>query len=150
VLARGLVLALASCIIGCSSSSSIKKSNNTQLNRALTTAEGLLGTPYCYSGSSPECFDCSGLMVYCFAAANIDLPRISVDMAAVGRSVQIPNLESGDLVFFATKGKTINHVGLYVGNGAFIHSSTSKGVMISSISDPYWQPRFICARRIEP
>ncbi|NQW30954.1 MAG: C40 family peptidase [Ignavibacteria bacterium] len=128
----------------------VNKTKNTRLNTALAEAEGMLGTPYCPSGDSPKCFDCSGLMVFCFQHAGVDLPRISRDMANIGTSVAIPDLEPGDLVFFSTNGKLISHVGMFYGDNTFIHSSTSNGVMVSSMLDAYWKPRFVRARRIAP
>ncbi len=149
---KGLKLALivllgAMVLEACSSSGSITRSGNDRVDRVLTTAEDLQGTPYCSAGATPDCFDCSGFVVHCYAAIGIDLPRTSAEQYRTGTRVQ-DGLELGDLVFFNTNGRSVSHVGIYIGDGRFIHSATSSGVMISALSDRYWQPRYLGARRI--
>jgi len=98
--------------------------------------------------------DCSGLVYETFKAFEIELPRISRHMATQGAKVSIDSVKTGDLLFFKTsnKLKTINHVGLVVtalpGNIEFIHSTTSLGVIISSLAERYWYYSFVEARRI--
>ncbi len=147
MLVRGLLLALL-FLVGCSSAKVVRKSPDPRLDKALTEAESLLGTAYCPGGETPSCFDCSGLIFHCFYKGGVELPRVSREMASVGAAVPVKDLEPGDLVFFRTQGKNISHVGMYFGNNTFIHSSTSNGVIVSSLSDAYWKPRFVCARRI--
>jgi cell wall-associated NlpC family hydrolase len=121
----------------------------TMLNRALA----LLGTPYRWGGSSPEAgFDCSGLVGYVFRSTlGVELPRISRDMATVGRLVRDPeHLIEGDLVFFSRRGKHVDHVGIYLGGGRFVHAPrTGKNVEISTMATGYWSHKFLKARRID-
>ena len=113
-----------------------------------------LGTRYKYGGTTPEGMDCSGLIYTCFLQNDIELPRSSRDMAQLGEKLDLPDVRTGDLLFFMTdrRKKNINHVGLVVeldaDNIFFIHSSTSRGVIISALNENYWIQNFVMARRI--
>jgi cell wall-associated NlpC family hydrolase len=119
------------------------------LRRAMT----LLGTPYRWGGTSPDGgFDCSGLVNYVFKTAlGIELPRVSREMAhdSDGEIIKDRNaLTAGDLVFFGKRGR-IDHVGIYVGEGRFLHApSTGKDVQIDSLASGYWSQKFLQARRV--
>src|SRR5690606_23153054 len=114
-------------------------------------AFALLGTPYRWGGSSPERgFDCSGLVGYVYRTTlGIDLPRISRDQARTGEQVaDRAAMAAGDLVFFGRRGR-VDHVGIYIGEGKFVHApSRGKDVMVSSLDEGYWGNKFMQARRL--
>ena len=83
------------------------------------------------------------------SALGIELPRVSRQMAASGEKVDRDSLSAGDLVFFSRRGKRVDHVGIYLGNGRFVHAPrTGKDVMVSSLDDGYWGRKFMQARRV--
>lgn len=119
-------------------------------------AEEEIGRPYKYGGEGAdgEGFDCSGLIQYAYGAAGIALPRTSVQQARQGREIGRTGdaLRAGDILTFAERGTRVTHVGLYMGDGRFIHSA-SRGVQISTLgeSDPngrWWYQRWVGVRRI--
>ena len=122
-----------------------------KIKTVLQNALALLGTPYRWGGTDPnKGFDCSGLVGYVFRnALGIELPRVSRDMAKNGELVtDRAKLAAGDLVFFGRKGR-VNHVGIYVGEGRFVHApSSGKDVTVSSLDTGYWSGRFLQARRV--
>ncbi|MEO8226881.1 MAG: C40 family peptidase [Gemmatimonadota bacterium] len=122
----------------------------------LATADSAMGTRYRLGGrgENGEGFDCSGLIQYAYARHGISLPRRSTEQATQGREIgrAIQELEPGDLLTFASTGKTVTHVGMYLGNGRFIHSA-SAGVQTSRLSPDdsngaWWFRRWVGARRI--
>ncbi len=135
-------------LAACSSTSPIRSSGNAELDAVLERAYELRGTPYCPAGQTPKCFDCSGFVYYCMLQGGTKVPRTTSDLFAIGKPLNKDEIQPGDLVFFNTSGKGISHVGFYVGDGAFIHSSTSSGVIVSKLSETYWEPRYIGARRL--
>ncbi|MGG1614346.1 C40 family peptidase [Paenibacillus phoenicis] len=108
----------------------------------------VVGTPYLYGGTTVAGFDCSGFILYIFDKFKLDLPRTSKSQAKEGTQVDQDNLRAGDLVFFNTDGKGISHAGIYIGDNKFAHSSSSKGVRISSLSESYYKNRYVTARRV--
>jgi cell wall-associated NlpC family hydrolase len=115
----------------------------TQLTRS---ALRFLGVPYVFGGTSTTGFDCSGYVQHVFAMLGISLPRTADAQYDAGHRV-IGGIKPGDLVFFQTYAAGASHVGIYLGNGKFVHASSSHGVMVSSLSDSYWHARFIGAKR---
>ncbi len=118
----------------------------------LKRALALLGTPYRWGGTNPESgFDCSGLVGYVFRnTLGIELPRISRDMAQVGELIRDRDaLAEGDLVFFSRRGNYVDHVGIYIGDGQFVHAPrTGKDVEVASLATGYWSRKFLKARRV--
>jgi len=107
-----------------------------------------LGKPYVYGAAGPNAFDCSGLTQYVFSKLGVNLSRTTYTQVGEGTKVNRSDLKPGDLVFFNTQGST-SHVGIYIGNGEFIHAPrTGKPVMISSLSDGYYSEKYSTARRI--
>ncbi|KAA0966834.1 NlpC/P60 family protein [Sporosarcina sp. ANT_H38] len=115
----------------------------------LQTATSLIGVKYSYGGNTTGGFDCSGYVSYVFKQHDINVSRTTTSMHASGTPVSKDDLETGDLVFFNTSGKGVSHVGIYIGDGKFSHASTSKGVRVDKLSDPYyWGERYVGAKRI--
>lgn len=118
-------------------------------NRIVTTALRYLGIPYKWGGYSTSGLDCSGFVKAVFATNGIDLPRVSRDQAQVGTPVgDWKELRPGDRLYFACNSAQVNHTGIYIGNGLFIHSSSSRqGVAIDSILSPFYARSLVAARR---
>jgi len=106
------------------------------------------GVKYKYGGTDKRGFDCSGFVQKVYKdALNIQLPRVTKDMAKLGKKIPQFRLKPGDLVFFRPSRK-YRHVGIYVGNNTFIHSSSSKGIMKSKLDNTYWKKKYRYAKRI--
>jgi murein DD-endopeptidase / murein LD-carboxypeptidase len=125
---------------------------NVKADDIIGVARKYLNVPHCMGGTTSRCMDCSGLLFTSFAQFGIQIPRSSEEQARYGHI--IPNLDQlkrGDLVFFIGTYKTnrfITHSGLYLGNNEFIHASTSRGVTITSIYDPWWNEKFVFGTRV--
>jgi probable lipoprotein NlpC len=134
--------------------SNFKGSLDSRRKELLKDAEKYIGKPYKYGGDTSSGFDCSGFTVKVYTENNENLPRRSIDQSQYGAAILVKEIEPGDLVFFATSGgKTVTHVGIVhdigkYGEIKFIHASTSKGVMISSLNEKYWNNAFLYARRV--
>lgn len=125
----------------------------TKADKIINTALTFSGTRYKWGGTTKKGMDCSGLLYVSFSEHDVQLPRVSEDMAEKGRKVKLKNVEKGDLIFFKTKrGRRINHVGMVVAieddEIKFIHASSSRGVIVSSLREGYWNSAFVKATRI--
>jgi len=126
--------------------------SNTSPDEIIKTAKQYLGVPHCMGGTTMKCLDCSGLLVAVFGKHGIKLPHNSEEQARYGKIItRRDELKKGDLVFFIRSYKThyfITHAGIYIGNNQFIHTSSTVGVTITSLSDPWWTEKFIFGTRL--
>lgn len=112
----------------------------------------MIGTQYRWGGRDPKVgFDCSGLVAHAFEVAwGLELPRSAREQSQAGRPVRLAELRPGDLVFYNTRRRPFSHVGIYVGEGRFVHAPRSGArVRIESMKTSYWRSRFNGARRID-
>jgi len=117
--------------------------------KAVDYARDMVGKPYKYAGDSPAGFDCSGLVRYSYSKAGIQMPRDTRSQRSVSVPVSLKNLREGDLLFFDQEGKKASHVGMYIGNGRFVHAPSSGGkVRTDSLKAEFWKKHFVDARRI--
>lgn len=125
----------------------VSRSNSTDSSKLVSNAMSLIGVPYAFGGTSRSGFDCSGYTQYVFEGLGVSLPRTSYAQFGIGSAVSRDQLRPGDLVFFSTYDKGASHVGIYVGGGSFVHASNS-GVKTTSLSDSYYESRYVGARRV--
>jgi cell wall-associated NlpC family hydrolase len=126
---------------------------NATVADPISHAYSTLGTRYRYGGETPDTgFDCSGLVAHVFQQAwGMSLPRNASAQSKVGIPVKPLELEPGDLLFYNTRNKPYSHVGIYVGDGRFIHAPRSgQRVRLENALSPYWKARFNGARRLGP
>lgn len=155
---KGFVLLIFLIFLGaCSSSKNIatKTTKSTKkTDRVVANALKYTGVKYKFGGTTKKGMDCSGLVYVAFGKENIQLPRISRNMAKKGRKISLSKIKKGDLVFFkiSRNSNQINHVGLVtaIKNGQvyFIHSTSSRGVIVSSLSEKYWKKNFVKATNL--
>jgi cell wall-associated NlpC family hydrolase len=123
-------------------------SRSSAIAASLTrSAMRFIGTPYVFGGTRASGFDCSGYVQHVYAMLGIHLPRTADAQFDAGRHIAA-SMKPGDLVFFHTYAPGVSHVGIYLGNNRFIHSSSSHGVAISSLHSVYWAPRYVGAKRV--
>ena len=125
----------------------------TDRDRPLVHAMQVVGVKYRYGGRSPETgFDCSGLVTHVFERAwGVLLPPGTDALRKVGKAVNLKELEPGDLVFYNTRNRPYSHVGIYLGEGRFLHAPrTGASVRVESVDTRYWRTRFNGARRLDP
>ncbi len=144
------VFCITCCLFGCATSlphtSSSADKNADQ--KVVNYAKQLIGTPYRYGGKTPQSgFDCSGFVAHVYQKAGITLSGNATDMATQGKTISQSALRPGDLVFFNTSQRPISHVGIYVGDGQFIHApSTGSAIRISNMRNTYFARHFVMAR----
>ena len=162
-----LLIFLSFCLTNCKSSkrtvtktdkTTSKKVDNVSIAKEIKNiidhAKSFEGTRYKYGGNSKRGIDCSGLVVTAFMSEDIQLPRTTADLSKTGDWIDVKAVKEGDLLFFATKknSRKVNHVGIVTksrpGYVEFIHSTTSKGVIRSTLSERYWYLAYVQARRV--
>jgi probable lipoprotein NlpC len=126
----------------------------TARSRLLAAAEAYLGTPYRYGGVDSRGLDCSGLVFLSFRdALHASVPRTTSSLYSWSEKIPSNEMKTGDLVFFVTEGASVSHVGIYAGNGRFIHAASAgpkTGVMYSRLDESYWKRTFTGAGRALP
>ena len=118
----------------------------------LEDAKYYKGGKYVWGGTTPKGFDCSGYVQYLYKKHHISLPRTALAQSKRGISIQKNALQKGDLLFFLTdkkRGIPVTHVGIYIGNGQFIHAASRKqGIIVSPITTGHYADTFVTARRV--
>jgi cell wall-associated NlpC family hydrolase len=136
-------------VAGCASTSNVPVADPASADRAALYALKMVGKPYKYGGSGPAGFDCSGLVQYSYKQAGVKLPRETGDLLRTSTPLRGSHLRRGDLLFFDQEGKKKSHVGIYLGEGRFVHApSSGKQVRTDRIDSPYWKKHLSEARRI--
>jgi cell wall-associated NlpC family hydrolase len=148
-----LPIVLALILPGCASAPLFRPSSEvsaTVADRAAAHAATMRGRPYHYGGASVSTgFDCSGLVYYSYRQAGVDLPHSTEALRKTSKAISVSSLRRGDLVFFDLEGKKGSHVGIYLGEGRFIHApSTGKSVRNDRLDSPYWKKHLSEARRV--
>ena len=160
---RLLVLALVGLSLSCVSTARFRSSSARSLSQQNTNSDIFasaleqaayrwLNVPYRFGGQSRQGIDCSGLTCSLYREVyGIDLPRTVEQQIKTGRYVQKARLKAGDLLFFRNGGSgAIDHVGIYLGQGRFVHASVQQGVVISDLNARHYQRHYVTARRILP
>ena len=114
----------------------------------VSTAVSLIGTPYCYGGKGPKCFDCSGFVSYVYKINGYKIPSTTKELMKIGKKVKhISDLKKGDILIFKIKRK-LYHTGIYIGNGNFVHSPKKNTKVREESLNKYWRKKFKMGRRI--
>lgn len=119
-----------------------------QASALIATARQYIGVPYVFGGTTPAGFDCSGFLQYVFKQNGLTIPRLADEQYKLGKSVKMSELRAGDLVFFTTYEPGASHCGIYIGDGQFMHASSSRGIRIDRLDNTYWAPRYYGGKHI--
>lgn len=118
--------------------------------KAAELAQQQQGKPYQWGAAGPDKFDCSGLVQYVYGSLGINLPRVSHQQALIGAQIPRNELQPGDLLFFATEGRNVNHVAIYLGHNKFVHAPRRHmPVRTDNLNNAWWRQRYQGARRVE-
>ncbi|HBM97422.1 TPA: hypothetical protein DD394_08090 [bacterium UBP9_UBA11836] len=128
--------------------SAIGTGSSSRVNSLLNKARSYMGVPYVWGGTTPSGFDCSGYVQYVYGQVGINLPRTADVQFNEGQAVSFGGEAPGDMVFFETYAPGASHVGIYLGNGEFIHASSSGYVRVSSLEESYFKARYLGAKRV--
>jgi len=123
--------------------------NACSMSRFFGDVKQFFGIRYRFGGQTAAGFDCSGFVRFMYDRVfSMKLPRTSLEMAGIGQKIERSELKPGDLVFFQTRGNRISHVGIFVGNDTFVHSSVSKGITEDKLKQNYYDKRYAGAVRV--
>jgi cell wall-associated NlpC family hydrolase len=152
-LLSGLVIAFT--LAGCAGAqvepdaASVRSAPSESAAQAADAALAQVGRPYRYGGASPAGFDCSGLVRFSYLQVGVPVSRETRTLRGQARLIRAADLRRGDLVFFDQEGKKYSHVGIYLGDGRFVHAPSSGGrVRTDRLDSNYWKRHFVEARRI--
>jgi murein DD-endopeptidase len=153
---RFLFLPIALLVLyGCASTPSPSsaplrvKASDTTASKAADTAVSMLGKPYKYGGNTPTGFDCSGLVHYSYSRVGVDVSRDTRTLKTQTSLTRVSDLRRGDLLFFDQEGQKSSHVGIFIGDGRFVHAPSTGGkVRTEKLDAKYWQKHFVEARRV--
>jgi murein DD-endopeptidase len=135
-------------VTGCTSTPIADVPGGARHQEASEVAASMVGKPYRYGGSTPQGFDCSGLVHFSFRRAGMSVPRSTKTQRDSSRKVPAARLARGDLLFFNQEGRRSSHVGIYLGGNRFVHApSSGKRVRVDSLTDTYWQKHLVDVRR---
>ena len=147
-------LLLIAALAGCAGTPEVagtparRASDETAL-KAVAFAREMIGKPYRYGGDTPAGFDCSGLVRYSYGRAGISMPRATPAQRNATTLISVRSLRPGDLLFFDQEGKKSSHVGIYLGDGRFVHAPSTGGrVRTDSLRTEFWKKHFVEARRV--
>lgn len=151
---RALIAGLVALLLaGCTSFGDRREPADILLKRQTLVLEALgqIGRPYRFGGASPSGFDCSGLVHYVYAQAGLNVPRTTREQFAAGARIRADEAQPGDLLFYRFRGRAIDHVALYLGDGQALHApATGRTVIVAGVAEPYWQQRLAGAARLLP
>jgi cell wall-associated NlpC family hydrolase len=136
-------------VAGCASAPVAPVTDPASADRAASYAVKMVGKPYRFGGTTPAGFDCSGLIQYSYKQAGVNLPRDTDGLLRTSAPLRGQHLRRGDLLFFDQEGKKKSHVGIYLGDGRFVHApSSGKQVRTDRIDSPYWKKHLAEVRRV--
>jgi cell wall-associated NlpC family hydrolase len=155
---RLLLAVLTAIAVGLTGCSSVPRAPDTTTGipvsadpvraQVVFTAMQMVGVPYQWGGSTPEGFDCSGLVQFAYSNAGLRLPRTAAEQMEAAKPLTLENAEAGDLLFFRD-GRRTSHVAIYLGQGRFVHAPSTGGqVSLDSFGNAYWRMRFTRAGRV--
>jgi murein DD-endopeptidase len=147
-------LLLIAALAGCAGAperaeAPVARASDATARKAVAVAREMIGKPYRYAGDTPAGFDCSGLVRYSYGRAGISMPRATPAQRKGTTLISARSLRPGDLLFFDQEGKKASHVGIYLGDGRFVHApSSGKAVRTDRLDSAYWKKHLSEARRL--
>lgn len=137
-------------LAGCTSFGPPESAETRELRRAIVLdALGQIGRPYVYGGTTPEGFDCSGLVQYVYGLQGVRVPRTTREQHKAGDRIDLDEAEPGDLLFYSFARRGIDHVAVYLGDGQAVHApSSGKQVIVAPVAGAWWMDRYVDAVRV--